>query len=273
MLGRYQHGRTSDVEFSEVREPLAALLRDFGPPIAGAPDVVNPFWRLQNDRGDLWRVRSADGGRVAETVTPPSIGELARNRAVGNFSPGIRTAFESIPAYLDAVAGSLLAAHFPPSLHDEICARVGLEIRGGVPEPPDDPSNPRDPEFRRRVIRAYEYRCAVTGWDLRLGDSLSGLEAAHIRWHTAGGPCSEPNGLALNALHHKLFDLGAFTLSIDERPVVLVSQEAHGDDAVRDLLLRLHGQPIRNPQDARFRPDPNFITWHRREVFRAPARA
>lgn len=272
MLGRYQNGRTADAPFSEVREPLAALLRDFGPPISGQPDIVNPFWRLQNDRGAIWQVRSTDGGRVAETVAPPTVGQLVRNGVTGNFTSDIRTAFETNRAYIGAIAGSLLAAHFPPSLHEDICGRVGLEIAGGIPEPPEDPSNPRAPEFRRRVIRAYEYRCAITGWDLRLGDSLAGLEAAHIRWHTAGGPCTEPNGLALNALHHKLFDLGAFTLSTDDTPLVLVSQEAHGGDAVRDMLLRWHRQPIRKPQDTRFRPARDFIAWHQREVFRTPAR-
>jgi hypothetical protein len=38
------------------------------------------------------------------------------------------------------------------------------------------------------------------------------LDAAHIRWHQAGGPDEEANGLALRVLHHKLFDLGAFTV-------------------------------------------------------------
>src|SRR5436189_6378643 len=41
---------------------------------------------------------------------------------------------------------------------------------------------------------------------------------AHIRWHQAGGPDIENNGLALCVLHHKTFDLGAFTLSEGGRP-------------------------------------------------------
>ena len=71
----------------------------------------------------------------------------------------------------------------------------------------------RDPNFRANVLRAYEYRCAVCGFDVRLGPSPVALEAAHIKWHQAGGPDLEVNGLALCVLHQRLFDRGAFTLS------------------------------------------------------------
>jgi HNH endonuclease len=58
------------------------------------------------------------------------------------------------------------------------------------------------------VLTAYEYRCAVCGFDVRLGSVSIALDAAHIRWHQAGGADLEKNGLALCVLHHKTFDLG-----------------------------------------------------------------
>jgi len=69
----------------------------------------------------------------------------------------------------------------------------------------------RDPAFRQKVLKAYEWRCAVCGFDVKLGTVAIALDAAHIRWHQAGGPDVENNGLALCVLHHKTFDLGAFT--------------------------------------------------------------
>ena len=56
----------------------------------------------------------------------------------------------------------------------------------------------------------------------------------------------EANGIALNALHHKLFDLGAFTLSLDEVPRILVSREVHGGDFARQFLVDLHGSECGN---------------------------
>jgi len=53
------------------------------------------------------------------------------------------------------------------------------------------------------VLRAYEYRCAVCGFDVRLGSVSIALDAAHIRWHQAGGPETESNGLALCVLRER----------------------------------------------------------------------
>jgi putative restriction endonuclease len=74
-------------------------------------------------------------------------------------------------------------------------------------------------------------------------------------------------------LHHKLFDLGAFTLSEDDVPRILVSREVHGGDLARQILIELHGKPIRPPQDRLWLPDGEFIRWHRSEVFKGEARA
>lgn len=274
MLGRHRRGERNAALFAEIREPLAGLLRDFGPPSTGAPNTVDPFWRLQNDRGNIWVVRGSFGGRVSEETTPPTIGRLLESRAEGNFSPDICRALLERPQYIDALATDLLAGHFPPSLHEEICAATGLELVPGYDEEKrDEPRAIRDPEFRSRILRAYEYRCAVTGWDLRVGHALAGLEAAHIMWHVAEGPSTETNGLALNSLHHKLFDLGAFTLSLEEEvPLILVSQECHGGTAVESMLLGYHRKPIRPPQDPGWLPNREFVRWHQNQVFKGNPR-
>jgi putative restriction endonuclease len=129
---------------------------------------------------------------------------------------------------------------------------------------------PRDAAFKAKILAAYSYRCAVTGLDIRVGGDTVGLDAAHIKWHQAGGPCAEPNGLALSVLHHKLFDRGLFTVSNDRR--VLVSDQAHGSEGFVELLLRFHNQPIRPPIQPEHSPGPVFLAWHRQWVFRGRAR-
>jgi putative restriction endonuclease len=271
MLGRYQQGNFAALTFADAQTKLAALLAEFGPP-ARATNVIDPFWRLQNDR--IWRVERATGGRIAETVDPPNIGILVDEDARGNFVPEIAATLKSEPSYVTRLGRDLLAAHFPSSLHEDICAAVGLELDSISAEPLSQKQRARDADFRPRIIRAYEYRCAVTGWDLRVGHIEVGLEAAHIKWHSAGGPSVERNGIALNSLHHKLFDLGAFTLSLgDTPPQILVSREVHGGDYARQLLIDLHRKPIRPPQDPAWLPDDGFVKWHHEEVFKAPARA
>jgi hypothetical protein len=45
-----------------------------------------------------------------------------------------------------------------------------------------------------------------------------------IRWHQGGGPDEESNGFALCVLHHKTFDLGAFTVNGKGAPSTLKVQ-------------------------------------------------
>ena len=127
-----------------------------------------------------------------------------------------------------------------------------------------------DPEFREKVLRAYEYKCAVCGFDVRLDHYPIALEAAHIKWHQAGGPDVEVNGLALCALHHKLFDREAFTLSKNFE--VKVSDRAYGTIGFNEWLMKFHGEKIKYPQRKNYLPDNSFRAWHVREVFQGDFR-
>jgi putative restriction endonuclease len=121
------------------------------------------------------------------------------------------------------------------------------------------------------VLRAYQYRCCVCGYDLRLGGQVVGLEAAHIKWCQAGGPDVEPNGLALCALHHKLFDLGAFML-LPDTYVMVMSQSLVSSADAAGKMLAYHGAGIVLPQSKSYLPDSAFLGWHHDEVFKGPGR-
>ena len=47
------------------------------------------------------------------------------------------------------------------------------------------------------------------------------MTAAHIKWFQARGQDVVPNGLALCSLHHKIFDLGAFTVLPGNHQIVI----------------------------------------------------
>ena len=113
--------------------------------------------------------------------------------------------------------------------------------------------------------RAGVYSCAVCGYGVRMGEKLVGVEAAHIKWHKAGGPDVENNGIALCSLHHKLFDLGVYT--IDDQLRMLVSEKVHGQGA-EQWLISFHGKSLRPPQSRSYYPESNFLQWHVKEVFK-----
>jgi putative restriction endonuclease len=93
-----------------------------------------------------------------------------------------------------------------------------------------------------------------------------GLEAAHIKWHQIGGPDSINNGIALCALHHKLFDYGAFTL--DENYRIKVSQLVTGKKGMEKWLYDYIDDPISLPKKEDYYPDHSYRDWHTKEVFK-----
>ena len=266
-FGRFAGGQR-DLPFSAVEPALGDLLRAFGPSRRPTPEY--PFWRLQND--GLWTLDGTDGLVQRQSNSDPTLTSLREADPVGRLPDEVAGALAAHPALAGELARALLDAHFPASLHDEILDAVGLD-----PETSVAPARRRrDPAFRTNVLRAYEYRCAVCGFGARLGDALVGVDAAHVMWHQTGvdGVDAVTNGLALCALHHRLLDRGAFTLAPDgpSDAVVEVAESAHGGEGFERWLLAYHGQPIARPVSAGYRVAEPSVAWHRREVFRGPAR-
>ena len=171
---------------------------------------------------------------------------------------------------------------FPYSLHDDIRTAAGFPAEFLVRESPGPPyglgvprpsARPRDRSFRHDVLHAYDCCCAVCGFDLRLEDELLGLEAAHIKWHSAGGPSKVPNGLALCSIHHKALDRGALGLApVAGEFKVLISSKVHGESDATRWFWDCHDAPLRHPRSSEFNPKTEFVKWHIREVFRSPPR-
>ena len=259
-LGELSRGREV-IPFRDLDAPLTRLLADFGPQRARLHPEY-PFWRLQND--GLWTVTADEPVLTRRSNNDAKKSELISKNAIGGFVPEDLEVLKSSAENIRIVAVKVLDAHFPQTLHREILDTVGLDLDLA------EGKQRRSPDFRRKVLRAYEGRCCICGYDLRLGERLAGLEAAHIKWHMVGGPDEEANGLALCVLHHKAFDLGAFTVESD-RLTVLCSQELTGTTK-REWLIGYHGSKIREPQSLSYFPKEKYLDWHRGTVFKGPAR-
>ena len=259
-LGQFSQGKEA-LSFSEVDPALRTLLKEFGPRLQRMQSEY-PFWRLQND--GLWSVTADEALESRSSNTDAKKSELIKKNAIGAFAEDVRQVLRSDPQNLKTIASRLLENNFPETLHRDISASVGLNLET-MPG-----KGKRSPDFRRRVLRAYESRCCVCGYDIRLGDRLAGIEAAHIKWRQAGGPDIESNGLALCTLHHKVFDLGGFTVNPNTLTLVF-SQEIWGKTQ-RDWLLGFHGNSLIRPQSSAYLPSRNFLEWHQDTIFKGPGR-
>ena len=260
-LGALSRGQAM-LTFEECEPKLRELLKEFGPP-RKALHPEYPFWRLQND--ELWLVESDTPLLAVQPTGDPTISALRAGHARGEFAPDIRKALLAKPGNIAAVAAEVLEASFPETLHQDILDAVGLTSETTVVS-----ARRRDPNFRSSILVAYQYRCALCGLDLRIGSISVGLEAAHIKWHQARGPDTVDNGIALCTLHHKLFDFGAFTVDGGHR--VRVSEQVNGSaQEVENVLLRQHGSVMSVPRRAEELPNPEFLQWHLKEVFKPRA--
>jgi putative restriction endonuclease len=248
--------------FRIIEKPLRDLLTEFGPPRKVCHPEY-PFWALQHDK-EIWEFRTSPPLPEQSSGSPTRAALMTSNAEAG-FRLDVYLALKGDEILRSQVITELLESHFPETIHEDILQSLGLATTTETLK-----SNDRDPEFRDKVLSAYEYRCAVCGFNVRIGHIVVALEAAHIKWHQAGGPDVHENGLSLCSLHHKLFDRGAFTVDADR--CAMISERAYGTEGFVEHLGRFHRRPLLQPSRESYRPKLDFLNWHMNEVFLPPSR-
>lgn len=246
------------LSFRELEKPLTDLLRTYGPHRKSFHPEY-PFWRLQQD--GLWEVPGGSHLLRRKSHSDPLKSELLQKNVKGGFPAEIYATLAAKPELVKRIAEQLVTSHFPESIQEDILRDVGLAC-------PAVTSTGRSSDFRPAILRAYEHRCAVCGFDLRMGNRDLALEAAHIKWRQAGGPDKVNNGLALCAFHHKALDSGA--IGINDEHQILVSSEVHGGPLIHDLLEQFKWRKLQPPTRTEWKPDRQYLRWHFREVFKPP---
>jgi putative restriction endonuclease len=264
-IGRLQQRGSNDpIAYTEAEAPLARLLTDYGPPNKTTP--AYPFKRLAAD--GLWELSTESGGEVADQPTA-----LRRASATGRLDDGFAAALLADSELLVRCARFLLDTEFPESFHAPIAQDVGLDLEGAelAEVVPIDERRRRSSAFRSEVLVAYEFRCAMCGYEGRIGGEAVGLEAAHVRWWAFEGPDDVANGLALCSMHHLLFDRGV--LGVTDKRTVAVSRHFVGhDSSSSNVVLRLVGRELGEPQPGLPWVEEDHLSWHRTQVFRGPGR-
>jgi putative restriction endonuclease len=115
--------------------------------------------------------------------------------------------------------------------------------------------------FRKTVLASYDNKCCVTG--LSIPELLI---ASHIvPWVTDKknrlNPC---NGLCLNALHDRAFDLGLITITPEYR--IMISKTLKKGNRVNDpYFIPYENTTVTLPQ--KFLPAREFLEFHNKHIF------
>lgn len=117
--------------------------------------------------------------------------------------------------------------------------------------------------FRRAVLSSYRSACCMCGIDF---PQL--LIASHIKpWAASEETRTDPeNGLCLCVLHDKAYDRGLMTVNANYE--IFVSDKIKNSNVafVGVSLAAFDKQKIKLP--SRFAPKPEYLAWHRRNVFK-----
>lgn len=112
--------------------------------------------------------------------------------------------------------------------------------------------------FRKSILAAYNYTCCITG--IKHADFLI---AGHIKpWSVDEKNRLNPrNGLSINPLHDKAFELGYMTIDLDFKIRIssVISKLIKNDDQV-GFFKKYDKSPMILPR--RFLPDPEFLKYH-----------
>jgi putative restriction endonuclease len=261
-LSYAQRNKERLLMFGDIEKPLTDLLIEFGP-IRRNYQPEEPFKRLPND--GVWELKD-NQNNVVEKGSRYTKSDLKNEAIRGGFTLEIYNLIKSDKGIIGKISSILLNAHFPKTIHQDILDAIGLNIDASYQEQTtQQKKRKRDPAFRGKILEAYNYRCAICDFDVRLGNTSIALEAAHIKWHQAGGPDTENNGLALCSLHHKLLDRGA--LGISNKFTVIISDKVNGYAGFQEWLMDFEGKELSPPKKDIYIPDTDFTDWHIREVF------
>lgn len=126
----------------------------------------------------------------------------------------------------------------------------------------------RDRQFRKRVLGAYDARCALTGMKLINGGGRAETQAAHIMSVEAGGPDVVNNGIALCGTMHWMFDRGLVSMS--DEGEILLSRKINDIEGVGKLIYP--DRRARWPTLMVHRPHARYLRWHRDRFEESEAR-
>ncbi|MGE0752591.1 MAG: HNH endonuclease [Variibacter sp.] len=244
-------------------------------PLQGARTLILGWW---DDVGVFagWDIRQHLGPLGSSPSLQVSEGALRRALLTG-FAPYVKSSGETAIAFRPDFMGTYI--QFLEPLHDSGRLPSEAELLEELSVSPDDVADEdidrgveeprryavlstkralRALDFRRRVLSAYEHKCAMCGLQLRLVDGAHILPAAHPE-----STDRTANGIALCALHHRAYDRGLVTFDTLFKVHVSESmiKKLTTDDRVYGLKnFQTHLRPIiLTPADKKDRPASKLV--------------
>ena len=244
--------------FDDIEEELKLLIAKYGLKNTKVTNAQYPFVYLASSPA-LWQCSvSRKDIKIPDAVSRREV--LGKTAQLNEDF----THYLSLPANASAVVRYLLDAYWPEAYHQDILSDLDLSNKVEEMQVLRSRTLARDRSFVLEVLDAYERKCAICGYSIRLGDILIGIDACHLKPIQHFGDDHISNSLALCKLHHWALDRGA--ISINSEYEVMVSQKLNGF-RLDDFFVSYERKPIHVPRNSAKQICNENIKYHNRYVF------
>jgi putative restriction endonuclease len=184
-------------------------------------------------------------GRSIRAISDEEFGAITMAGLKETIAPENAVRLELDPEHIDSDTRDLIAAPIEEQERRVVQMLLNRKVR--------------EASFRRRVVDAYDSRCAVTGLRIINGGGKAEAQAAHIWPVASGGPDVVQNGIALSATAHWLFD--RHLISLTDEYGLLVSHNRVPSEL--QPLFQNQMKRIHLPKDKRLWPYVPYVQRHR----------
>jgi putative restriction endonuclease len=241
--------------FDDIESELAGLISKYGLKNTNKINAQYPFIYLATN-SDIWTC-SKD---KSELIYPDAASRKEILDCIGSFKSGFYN-FLLIPDNALKTIQLLLNQYWPDAYHTDILNDIGIFDFNLIKQA--DKQN-RGKKFIENVLDAYERKCAICHQSIRLGDSLIGIDACHLKPIQHYGEDLISNGLALCKMHHWALDRGAISINNDMK--LLVSPKLNGNK-LSEYFTEFNNVSIFQPRNIEFSLSKSNIKYHYEYIF------
>jgi len=249
------HGHKNQFLYDDLEGSLLLLLEKYGLKNTQKINPQYPFLYLSGNP-EIW-VCTVD----KDTLKNPDA--ASRRDLLGAFGSFATSFYSFLMSNNNGikVIQHLLNSYWPEAYHAEILNELGLfdEVQMQV-----SVKKERSRKFVEEVLDAYERKCAICNQSIRLGDTLVGIDACHLKPIQHFGTDTINNGIALCKIHHWPIDRGA--ISISNEMGLLVSKKLNGNKLF-EYFTSFENKSVFIPRDKLMNLDEDNINYHNTYIF------
>lgn len=238
-----------------------------------------PFWKLKIKTGydiPLTKSRSIKSFLALQTAVEYAIMDkdlfyllmqvnersCLRQTIIDRYFPDIQNR-ENIayPHYLNEIAHNIL--NDPPAVYRKRIQSLKASLNE---ENYEEDIFLRSAVFKKQIPKIYQNKCCITGLKITSFYNISMIDACHIIPFSETHDDTVGNGIALCPNLHRAFDRGLITINEDYK--VIISRNFREESPCSHSIMQFDNKPIILPQNPKYYPKIENLSWHNQNVFR-----